>query len=61
LSVWDDDFVKSDDFIGECFVPLTNIEHLKNRASLRDVPVSEVRLRKPRKSLQPREFEVKFS
>jgi hypothetical protein len=49
----------NDDFIGECFVPLPNIAPLKNLASLRDVPVSEVRLRRPHKSIQPRAFEVK--
>ncbi|CAF4550359.1 unnamed protein product, partial [Rotaria sp. Silwood2] len=54
LSVWDEDIVKEDDFIGECFVPLTNIESLKNRASIRDVPVSEVRLRRQNKHAQPK-------
>jgi hypothetical protein len=58
LSVWDEDYV-NDDFIGECFVSLTNIEPLRNLASLRDVPVSEVRLRRPHKNIQPRVFEVK--
>ncbi|CAF0826106.1 unnamed protein product [Adineta ricciae] len=57
LSVWDEDYV-NDDFIGECFVPLTNIESLKNLASLRDVPISEVRLRRPHKNIQPRVFEL---
>ncbi|UJR27967.1 hypothetical protein I4U23_009225 [Adineta vaga] len=57
LSVWDEDYVK-DDFIGECFVQLTNIESLKNRVSLRDVPVSEVLLRRPYKNIQPRVFEL---
>ncbi len=58
MSVWDEDYV-NDDFIGECFVSLPNIEPLNNRASLRDVPVSEVRLRRPYKNNQPRVFEVK--
>jgi hypothetical protein len=59
LSVWDKDMI-GNDFIGECFISLKNIQSLKNLASLRDVPVSEVRLRRPYKSVQPREFEVKF-
>jgi hypothetical protein len=59
LSVWDKDIV-NDDFIGECFVSLTNIQSLKDVASLRDVPVSEVRLRRPHKNIQPGAFEVKF-
>ncbi len=50
----------NDDFIGECFVSLPNIQPLKNLASLRDVPVVEERLRRPHKTLQPRAFEVKF-
>ncbi|CAF2732913.1 unnamed protein product [Rotaria sp. Silwood2] len=58
LSVWDEDIVKEDDFIGECFVPLTNIESLKNRASIRDVPVSEVRLRRQNKHAQPKVYEL---
>ncbi|CAF3534518.1 unnamed protein product [Adineta steineri] len=57
ISVWDEDYV-NDDFIGECFVPLVNIEPLKNLASLRDVPVSEVRLRRPLKNMQPRTFDL---
>jgi len=60
LSVWDEDIV-NDDFIGECFVSIPNIQPLKNLASLRDVPVAEVRLRRPHKSLQPQVFEVKFN
>ncbi len=59
LSVWDKDIV-NDDFIGECFVSLPNIQPLKNLASLRDVPVVEERLRRPHRILQPRAFEVKF-
>ncbi len=59
LSVWDKDIV-NDDFIGECFVPLTNIQSLKNVAALRDIPVTKVRLRRAHKSYQPRAFEVKF-
>lgn len=58
LSVWDEDYLK-DDFIGECFVSLSSIQPLRNLASLRDVPVSEVRLRRPHKSIQPRVFEVR--
>ena len=60
MSVWDEDIVKEDDFIGECFIPLTSIESLKNHASIRDVPVSEVRLRRQDKNAQPRVYEVKF-
>ncbi|CAF2345788.1 unnamed protein product [Rotaria sp. Silwood2] len=58
LSVWDEDIVKEDAFIGEYFVPLTNIEFLKNRASMRDVPVSEVRLRRQNKHAQPKVYEL---
>ncbi|CAF0823207.1 unnamed protein product [Rotaria sp. Silwood1] len=58
LSVWDEDMVKEDDFIGECFVPLISIESLKSRASIRDVPVSEVRLRRQNKNAQPRVYEL---
>ncbi|CAF4077538.1 unnamed protein product, partial [Rotaria sordida] len=58
LSVWDEDIVKEDDFIGECFIPLISIESLKNRASIRDVPVSEVRLKRQNKNAQPRVFEL---
>ncbi|CAF3732900.1 unnamed protein product, partial [Rotaria sp. Silwood1] len=57
LSVWDEDMVKDDHFIGECFVPLMIVESLKNRASIRDIPVSVVRLRKPNKNAQPRVYE----
>ncbi|CAF4395340.1 unnamed protein product [Rotaria sp. Silwood2] len=46
LSVWDKNMVLKDDFIGECFVSLTNIESLINHAATRDVPVSEVHLRR---------------
>lgn len=60
LSVWDEDNFKVDDFIGECFVPIPNIQQLKNIASLRDVPVRELQLRRPRKKNQPRAFEVNF-
>lgn len=59
LSVWDKDIV-SDDFIGEYFVSLKNIQPLKYLASLRDVPVVEARLRRPHEIMQPRVFEVKF-
>ena len=59
LSVWDQDIV-NDDFIGECFVPLTDIEPMKNLASLRDVPASRIRLRRPHKNNQPRTFKVKL-
>ena len=58
LSVWDKD-IHSDDFIGECFVSLPNIPSLKNLASLRDVPVTEMRLRQPYKNHQPSAFEVR--
>ena len=58
LSVWDADLV-NDDFIGECFIPLTTLQPLRNFASLRDVPVSEMPLRRPHKNSQPRVFEVK--
>ncbi|CAF2572187.1 unnamed protein product [Rotaria sp. Silwood2] len=58
LSVWDKDIVKEDDFIGECFVPLINIESLSNRASIRDVPVLEVHLRRQNKHPQPKVYEL---
>jgi hypothetical protein len=58
LSVWDADLM-DDDFIGECFVPLPNIAPLTNLASIRDVPVTEVRLRQPYKCAQPRVFGVR--
>jgi hypothetical protein len=60
LSVWDEDMVM-DNFIGEVFVPLTDIESLNNPASLRDIPVSQERLGRPHKINQPRAFEVIFS
>ncbi|CAF4081615.1 unnamed protein product, partial [Rotaria sordida] len=40
------------------FIPLTSIESLKNCASIRDVPVSEVLLRRQNKNAQPRVFEL---
>ncbi|CAF1373508.1 unnamed protein product [Rotaria sordida] len=49
LSVWNK-HKKTDDFIGECFVRLITIESLKTRASLRDIPVSQVLLRRPYKN-----------
>lgn len=55
--MWDQDMV-NDDFIGECFVPLTAIQPLRNLASLRDVPVSAVHLKRPYKNIQPKVFEV---
>ncbi|CAF1034626.1 unnamed protein product, partial [Rotaria sordida] len=58
LSVWNKGTVKKDNFIGECFIPLTSIESLKNCASIRDVPVSEVLLRRQNKNAQPRVFEL---
>ncbi|CAF4971655.1 unnamed protein product [Rotaria sp. Silwood1] len=58
LSVWDEDIIKEDDFIGECFIPLTSIESLKNRVSIRDIPVSEVHLRTQDKNTQPRVYEL---
>ncbi|CAF1528076.1 unnamed protein product [Rotaria magnacalcarata] len=57
MSVWDLD-VMTDDFIGECFVPLANIESLANRQSIRDVPASEIPLRRPLKNIQPSVFEL---
>ncbi|CAF1253218.1 unnamed protein product [Rotaria sp. Silwood1] len=57
LSVWDKDMLK-DEFIGECFIPLMSIESLKNRASIRDIPVSEVRLRKQNKHAQPKIYQL---
>ncbi|CAM4903671.1 unnamed protein product [Rotaria socialis] len=57
MSVWDQDVV-NDDFIGECFVPLANIESLANRQSIRDVPASEIPLRRPLKNIQPSVFEL---
>jgi len=57
LSVWDKDMV-NDDFIGECFIGLSNIYSLKNLASIRDVPVTTMRLIRPTKNSQPEEFEV---
>lgn len=59
LSVWDKD-MKFDDFIGECFVPLSTMESLKHRAGLRDIPVTELPLRVPVKNMQPPEFEVNY-
>ncbi len=47
-----------DDFIGECFVALTNIPSLKNLASFRDVPVMQMPLRRLHKNMQPEAFEV---
>ena len=57
MSVWDQDIV-NDDFISECFVPLTDVESMKSLALLRDVPVSRVRLGRSHKNNQPRIFNV---
>ena len=61
FSVWDKYKIKKDDFIGECFVSLPDLYPMKNLASIRDVPVSEMRLRKTYKNQQPKVFQVKFS
>jgi hypothetical protein len=59
LSVWDEDLV-NDDFIGEHFIALQNLTSLQHLMSLRDVPVTEIRLRRPLITSQPHAFEVKL-
>ncbi|CAF3362355.1 unnamed protein product [Rotaria sp. Silwood1] len=58
LSVWDRDVVTEDEFIGECFIPLMNIESLEIPRSIRDIPVSKVPLRRENKNAQPRVYEL---
>lgn len=58
LSVWNKNVVTTDVFMGECFIPLKNIEPLRGRASIRDMPVLEEYLEIPLRDNQPQVFEV---
>lgn len=57
LSVWNQGILIND-FIGECFVQLNSLQSLRNVASLRDIPVSTLHLKKPEKNSQPDIFAV---